>query len=176
MTQISKEYATALFSLAREEGREAEFSDALKTIADVFRSEPEYLQILDSRALDASLRSALAEKAFGRALPEYVISFVGLLCEKGRIREFFDCADEYERMYKHFLEIAEVEVTSAVPLTEEEKSALIAKLEKTSGKKVSAHFSVDPSVLGGIIVRSDGAVIDGSLRSKLDKVKEVIEK
>ena len=47
MTQISKEYATALFSLAREEGREAEFSDALKTIADVFRSEPEYLQILD---------------------------------------------------------------------------------------------------------------------------------
>ena len=79
-------------------------------------------------------------------------------------------------MYKHFLEIAEVEVTSAVPLTEEEKSALIAKLEKANGKKVSARFSVDPSVLGGIIVKSDGAVIDGSLRSKLDKVKEVIEK
>lgn len=78
-------------------------------------------------------------------------------------------------MYKHFLSVSEAEVISAVPLTESEKSALISKLEKTSGKKVSAHYSVDASLLGGIIVKSEDTVIDGSLRSKLGKVKEVIE-
>ena len=164
MTQTAKEYAAALFSLAREKRQEAEFSDALKTVSEIFRCEPEYMQILDCRALNASLRSSLVEKALG-SLPEYVVSFVGLLCE-----------EEYGRMYKHFLSVSEVEVISAVPLTESEKSALISKLEKTSGKKVSAHYSVDASLLGGIIVKSEDTVIDGSLRSKLGKVKEVIEK
>lgn len=175
MTQTAKEYAAALFSLAREKRQEAEFSDALKTVSEIFRCEPEYMQILDCRALNASLRSSLVEKALG-SLPEYVVSFVGLLCEKGHISEFFDCAEEYGRMYKHFLSVSEVEVISAVPLTESEKSALISKLEKTSGKKVSAHYSVDASILGGIIVKGEDTVIDGSLRSRLGKVKEVIEK
>lgn len=175
MTQIAKEYAEALFSLAREEHREADFAAALKSISDILRSEPEYMHILDCRALDASLRSSLVEKAFAE-LPKHVVSFMGLLCKKGHIRELFDCAEEYERIYKHFLSISEVQVISAVPLTEEEKAALISKLEKTSGKSISAHYSVDASLLGGIVVKSEDTVIDGSLRSRLGKVKEVIEK
>lgn len=101
------------------------------------------MQILDCRALNASLRSSLVEKALG-SLPEYVVSFVGLLCEKGHISEFFDCAEEYGRMYKHFLSVSEVEVISAVPLTESEKSALISKLEKQAAKKSRRIIPLTP--------------------------------
>lgn len=176
MDRISNEYAAALFSLAKEEKREAEFLQALKTAEEIFRAEPEYAEILDSRSLASSLRASLVQKAFGENMPEYVVSFICLLCEKGHIGEFFDCVAEYEKMYKHFLSVCDVKITSAVPLTESEKAALVSKLEKSGNKTVSARYAVDPAILGGIIVESDDSVIDGSLRGKLGKVKEVIEK
>lgn len=176
MTQISKEYAAALFALAKEEKREAEFLQALKKAEEIFRAEPEYMNILDSRSLGSALRASLVREAFGEAMPEYVVSFIGLLCEKGRINEFFDCVAEYEKMYRHFLSVCEVKITSAVPLTESEKAALVSKLEKSGKKTVSAHYTVDPAIIGGIIIESEDSVIDGSLRGKLGKVKEVIGK
>ena len=59
-----------------------------------------------------------------------------------------------------------------IELSEDEKNRLVSKLEKTSGKNVNAEFVVDQSILGGIIVETDGKILDGSLKYKLKDVKE----
>ena len=65
-------------------------------------------------------------------------------------------------------------VKSAEPLTDEEKAKLIAKLEKVSGKSVDAEYRIDKSILGGVVVEMEGTIIDGSLKHRLESVKEVI--
>ena len=66
-------------------------------------------------------------------------------------------------------------VTSAVPLTDSEKQALNQKLNAMSKKTVTVRWAVDNTLLGGVIVEMNGKVLDGSLRHRLQKVKEVME-
>ena len=67
-------------------------------------------------------------------------------------------------------------MTSAVELTEAEKAALTEKLGKKLGRTIHLECSVDPSLLGGLVVNVDGKVIDGSLKHKLQEIKEVMTK
>ena len=174
MTQISKEYAGALFELAGEQDRAGEFSEALKLIRGELDSQPEYTELLSSPNIPIPERRKLIEEAFGAHVPEYVLSFTQLLCEKGHIRLFGECADEYEKMYTALKAVSDARVVSAVALTDGEKSALIAKLEQMTGNLVVPTYETDPSLIGGVVIYVGDTVIDGSLKSRLKDIKEVI--
>lgn len=176
MTQISKEYATALFMLAKESGREAEIAASLEDVTALFAENPEYVDFLASPCIPKAERIDAVEKAFGGRIDDYVTSFVQLLCERGHITGFADCAQEYGEMYRASMNTSVAEVTSAVTLTDEEKIQLKQKLEKMSGRSVILECRTDASLMGGIIVRMDGKVLDGSLKHRLYEVKEVISK
>lgn len=174
MKEISREYAQALFELAREQGGEQEFYSALLDMKKEFDAAPEYVQVLSSPNIPAQERCALLEQAFAGRLPEYVLSFVKLMCEKGHIQTFGDCVKEYEGLYHSFCSVVSVRVVSAVELNDSEKENLVAKLEKANACTVQAQYEVDSSLMGGIIIYMDDKIIDGSLRTKLKELKEVI--
>ena len=174
MTEIGKEYGEALFLLACEAGRQKEYARALETVSVVFSKEPQYTEILASPAIPLKERLAVAETAFSAALPEQVLSFLMLLCEKGRLSFFDQAVEEYRALLAASERIFEAKVTSAVLLTEEEKKKLIAKLERTYGGSVRAEYFVDEAILGGLIVEVEGKTMDGSLRHRLHRVKEVL--
>lgn len=176
MTEVSKEYAAALFELARENSREKEFSDALGLIERQFEEQPQYADLLASPDISIGERRKLLEAAFCGKVPEYVMSFTELLCENGRIKLFGECVAEYERMYRAVSLVSTAKVTSAVEMTDEEKEKLIKKLEKLCGHTVTAEYETDENVIGGLVVRMDDILIDGSVETKLKQIKEVIEK
>ena len=177
MTEISKEYAVALFSLAREkEDRILPYRDALRRILSAFEEQPEYISLLSSPSIPIRERRALIEQAFADSVPEQVLSFTELLCEKGHLRLFENCVKEYEELCRAASSVSSARVVSAVPLTDGEKTTLIAKLEKFSGHRVEAHYETDETLIGGVTVYMDDTVIDGSLRRKLKQVKEVLGK
>ena len=89
---------------------------------------------------------------------------------------FFDSVDEYNALLSASQKVVCANVISAVPLSEEEKADLIRSLEKKYMCRVSANYSVDASLIGGLIVDVDGNVLDGSLRRRLQEVKDVIGK
>ena len=70
--------------------------------------------------------------------------------------------------------LSSAHVVSAIELSNEEKTALIEKLEKLTGNTVAAEYEINESIIGGVIVNIDDKVIDGSIRHKLQEVKEVI--
>ena len=79
-------------------------------------------------------------------------------------------------MYDEICEVSNAKVTSAVELNETEKASLKEKLEKKSGHKIIIEYSVDKSIIGGLIVEMDGKIMDSSLRKHLKDVKDVISK
>ena len=175
MAQISKEYAEALFALACEESKENEFMAALEKIGKVFEETPEYTEFLASPSIPLQERLNAIAASLGETLPEYVLSWLQLLCEKGRIGYFSKCVEEYRALLNAQKSVVTAKVISAVPLTEGELKALKQKLEKISGSTVLPVCSIDDSLLGGVVVEINGKVIDGSLRHRLHRVKEVME-
>lgn len=175
MAQISKEYAEALFALACEEQREPEFLEALEKIGAILEEEPEFFALLSSPGIPQKDRLSVAEKALEGSVPEYVLSWVLLLCEKNRIGNFSECVKEYRALLRAKQSVTTARVTSAVALTDNEADALKQKLEKISGNTVLLDCTLDPSLLGGLVVEINGRVMDGSLRHRLRTVKEVME-
>ena len=175
MAQISKEYATALFALACEQGKEQEILEALEQAQQVFSEQVEYMELLSSPAVPLGERIQALEQAFGEYLPEQVVCFIQLLCEKARIRSYADCVEEYRRLLHVRQSVVIANVTSAVALTEAEMASLKRKLEQNSGSTVTLQCSVDPQLLGGVVVEMNGRVMDGSLRHRLREVKEVMD-
>lgn len=176
MTETAKEYAVALFELAYENNSGAEYLEALKLILSEFDKNPEYLQLLSSPNIAVSERKELLENAFAPYVPEYVMSFTKLLCEKQHIMEFGRCVDEYEELYKASESVSNAHIISSVPLSDAEKTKLTEKLEKLSRRTIIPQYEIDETILGGIIIKMDDTIIDGSLKHKLKEVKEVIGK
>ena len=174
MAEISKEYGQALFMLACEDGRQKEYGRVLEQIKAVFVDQPDYAQLLASPAIPMEERLRAIEAAFADLSPEHVLSFLKLLCEKGRIGCLAESVEVYQALLDASEHIANAKITSAVELTEEEKQKLQLALERRCKGQVRAEYVVDRELLGGLVVEVDSNVLDGSLRQRLSEVKEVI--
>lgn len=174
MTDIGQEYAEALFTIGRES--DTDFSADLELVAQAFRDNPAYGDLLASPGIALADRLAAIDAAFGDSVSAPIVAFVKLLCEHGRIRHLPECVDAYRDLMNAVLRHSVAEVVSAVALTDAEQEQLRARLEERSGHSVSLVCSVDPSLIGGVIVTMDGTVLDGSVRHRLQDLKEVIDR
>jgi len=174
MTETSRSYADALFFLAKETGSVTETLDALKIARNEICLTEGALDLLASPAIPKDERLAVIEKAFEGKLPKYVVSLLCVMCTNGCIRELEDCVAAFQELHDAEMKLSTARVVSAVALTEAEKANLIAQLTKKLGRTIRLECEVDASLLGGMIVHVDGKVIDGSVRHKLQKIKEVM--
>lgn len=175
MTDTSKAYADALFSLAMDTHSEDATLEALHTVQDALKAMPEAMDLLASPSIPKEERLAVLDKAFGE-LPEYVMSFLKVLCSHGQIRRLPECVKAFEELHDSARKLSTAYVSSAVALTEREKTELKEKLEKRLGRTIRLECAIDPSLLGGLLVQVDGRVIDGSLKHRLHEIKEVMNR
>ena len=173
MTDVRREYAEALFSLARETG--ADFDDDLALVERLLAENPDYLSLLTSPGVPLTERTAAIAQALGDAVAPPVVAFVQVLCQRGRIRELPACIAAYRDLMQAANRQSVARVISAVELTAAEQDALRRRLEAVSGHAVTLQCETDPSLLGGAIVHMDGNVLDGTLRRRLHDMKEVME-
>ena len=104
----------------------------------------------------------------------YLVNFLCLLCERGRLPAFASCAARYEQRWLEGHNTVRGRVSSAVPLTETQLTALAARMGETLGKHVLLEGTVSPSLIGGIRVEIDGRVWDGSLRGRLEELSGLL--
>lgn len=174
MMQTEREYADALFSLATEENSVEEYLDALLTVKELVAENPGYIELLASPAIPMSERFAAIDEAFDGRMPEYVVSFIRLLCENGRIRTLEACADEFYSLAAEFSNRTTAVISSAVALNDEQKSGVCEKLKKLTGKDIDPVYIIDESLIGGLKIEVDGKVIDGSVKHRLGEIKDVM--
>jgi F-type H+-transporting ATPase subunit delta len=160
--------------LATEEGQREEYGAALNSIKESFVNCPEYVELLSSPNISLNERLSALNNVFAEAVPEYVLSFLQLMCEKGRIAYLDTAIAEYKSLLDASKHVLNVKVTSAVELTAEEKNKLKQKLKTVYKGEVNIEYFIDTQLIGGLIVEADGKIMDGSLRQRLREVKEVI--
>ena len=162
MTTTSKEYAEALFELAAGDRVLEETSDGLVTVISALRQSPEYRALLASAAIGKAERLKALEDAFGG------------MVSRGHISALDNMVREYEELNRDYRGESTARVLSAVPLKESEAMAIRKELERRFGHTVVVECETDPSLIGGVRVEVDGKVIDGSIRNKLEQIKDVM--
>lgn len=174
MTQTARVYGGSLYDLAAEETLTDTIREQMLEIRDLFRENPEYLSLLCEPSIPKGERTGLIETAFGGQAERYLVSFMKLLCEKGILREFSGCCEEFTRRYNADHNIAEAVVTSAVALNGAQTAALKEKLEKRSGKQIVLIQQIDPSVVGGLRVELEGKQLDGTVQGRIAGISRKI--
>lgn len=169
MKSFSKTYAASLFSLCEEENLTGVIMDDIKTASTVFEENKEYAVILDSPVIPQNERLSLIDGAFS-SLHEYVGNFIKILCEKKSVYLFPSCAKEFELLYNKKNDIEKVTAITATKLNDRLSQKLVEKLEEQTGRKIVLECKVDPSLIGGIVLRTENSQTDASVRLRLDKI------
>jgi len=153
---------------------EAALEGWLKRLSEVWGviSQDGLLERLDDPDVPFSEKQGLIEKAVGKDAAPEIRNFVSLLATRGHVHYLPDILDELGRLSKGGAARQLVVVTSAVPLTEEEKRHLQRRLMKRFGPYLDFRYYVDPEILGGLIVRIGDKVIDGSVVGRLEALRE----
>ncbi len=174
MAQTNREYAEALFMLALEENQVEEYSKALQFVKEALEETPEYIDFLVSPAVPVAERLAAIDEAFGKSVPEHVLSFLKILCENRQAYLIKGCIEEFEKLVQASSNRTTAVVYSVVDLIESQKDALCRKLEKMNGRQIDLVCLKDSSLIGGIRIEIDGKIFDGSIKQRLHEVSQSI--
>ena len=175
MTDVGSVYGSALYTLAREEGLSASVLEELTALEQSFRQEPGFLKLLSSPALSKDERCKILDDSFRGKVQPYVLNFMKILTEKGYLRHFSDCCKAYRDHYNADHGIVTVQAVTAVALTGEQSARLADKLTKITGKTIELTNRIDPSVLGGVRLDYDGKRVDGTVKNRLDNVRDLLK-
>jgi len=174
MSAVASRYARAFADVVLDKKLDAkQVTEELNAIVELYRSNLELRRVWESPAIPAEQKRRLLDAIIERsAMLRPVRNFVAVLIDHGRISEVEQIARQFQTELNHRLGIVEAEVTSARPLAEAESRELLAEVERVTGKRVSAEYKIDPSLIGGAAIRVVSTVYDGSVRGQLQKMKE----
>lgn len=165
-------YARAMFDVARAEGDIARIGDELFRFARALEGSDELRTALIDPHLPASRRQQIVEDLLGGRAEPATISLVSMAVGTGRGRELPSIIDSLVQMSAAESNKAVAEVRSAVELTAEQRGRLADAIQQATGKQVEVKVVVDPSVLGGVVTTVGDTVIDGSVRTRLEQLKQ----
>ena len=166
-------YADAALAVARAEGNVAEVEDELYRLARVYEGSDELRTKLADPHLPAALRQQIVEDLLEGKATRTTISIVSMIVGAGRSADLPKIADELVQRVATTGGTAVAEVRSAVPLTEEQLARLAEALAARTSREITVRNVVDPTVLGGVVTRIGDDVLDGSVRSRLNQLRDV---
>lgn len=165
-------YARAMFDVARAEGDIARIGDELFRFARALEGSDELRSALTDAHLPASRRQQIVEDLLGGRADASTVALVGMAVGTGRARELPAIIDSLVAMAAAESNRAVAEVRSAIELSDDQRTRLAAAVEKATGKQVEVKVVIDPSILGGVVTTVGDTVIDGSVRSRLERLKQ----
>jgi F-type H+-transporting ATPase subunit delta len=171
MAVAHRMYARALYEAAKEKNRLDPVREELGDFVEAQRQVPELRELLRNPQLDQRVKASALEELLGGD-EELVRNFLLLLAEKNRAGEIDEIAREFERLVAQEQGILDVEVTTAVELSDQEARDVIDQIEKASGRKVEATHSVDPDLIGGIVLQAGSLRLDASVRGRLNRLRQ----
>ncbi len=172
MTDRVDGYAAAMFEVAKGEGVLDEVEDELFRFGRVLEGSDDLRQTLTDASFPAERRQAIVEDLLGQKAHPLTMNLVAFIVGAGRAR---DLPGIIERVVNRAAEERRhvlAEVTSAIPLDDDVKKRLADALSSSLGKDVAIKVVVDPTVLGGVVARIGDTVIDGTVRHRLDQLRE----
>ncbi|HKQ86482.1 MAG TPA: ATP synthase F1 subunit delta [Candidatus Acidoferrales bacterium] len=173
---VARRYAAAMADVAMAKSSSQRVRADFESFVAAFYSAADLRNFLESPAVDIEVKQNVIKTLAARMrLDPNVANFIHLIVMHGRTELLREIDSALGEELNARMGIAQAEVTSARALSDAERRDLTAALERRTGKKIEARFSEDGSLLGGAVVRVGSTVYDGSVREKLNRLRERLE-
>jgi F-type H+-transporting ATPase subunit delta len=173
MEEIAVVYARSLFEVAKEQDKLDKLHDQLGEFADAMNGSRELQMFLFSPYFSTKEKEEGLDKAVSGA-DETLVNFLKLLIEKHRMPIIFRTRAEFDRLWEEENKLLPVQVTSAVELPKSTVKQIGDRISEQTDRKVELSSTVDPDILGGIIVRVGNSVLDASIRNRLENFRKQV--
>jgi F-type H+-transporting ATPase subunit delta len=173
MEEIAQVYARSLFEVARERDKADLVRDEIGEFTDALASSRELELFFFSPYFSTEEKKEGLDKAV-EGEDEIVRNFLGLLIENHRMPALMRIRREYDRLWREVNQLLPVEVTSAVELDEAITKQIGEEIGRQTGRTVELTSTVDPDVLGGIVVRVGNSILDASIRTRLERLRKQV--
>jgi F-type H+-transporting ATPase subunit delta len=167
-------YAEVLFNVARAEGTLADVENELFRVSQTLQGSDELREALTDAAIPVARRQQIVEDLLGGKASPTTVALVSLVVGTGRARELPAIIRELVDMSAAEANKAVAEVRSAIPLNQDQRDRLAKALGEATGREVALKVLIDPAVKGGIVAQVGDMVIDGSVRTKLERLRKAL--
>ena len=175
MEEIAQVYARSLFEAAKDQDKLDEIREQLGTFADAVAESHDLQVFLFSPYLSTEEKKQGLRRAIEGA-DEAFLNFLDLVVENHRMPAIFRVRREFDELWEEENQLLPVQVTSAVPLDDAIVQEIGSTIGEQTGKRVELSSQVDPDILGGIVVRVGNAILDASIRNRLEQLRKQVAK
>jgi F-type H+-transporting ATPase subunit delta len=173
MEEIAQVYARSLFEVAEEQDNLDDVREQIGQVADELSESRELQTFFFSPYFSTEEKKQGLDKALDGA-DETVANFLALLIENHRMPALFRIRREFDRMWRDVNQLLPVQITSAIELDEAVAKQIGEEIGRQTGRKVELTSTVDPDVLGGIVVRVGNSILDASIRTRLERLRKQV--
>ena len=170
--KVASRYAKSLIDLAVEHNKLDSIYSDMKSFHEVASSNKDFIGLLDSPIIHTDKKQSVIRSSFGSGFDAMSMTFLDTVVRKGRESFLPLIAKEFVRMYNEMKGIATAVITTAVPLDAKSYDELKSKLEAETGKQIEFQTRIDPSIIGGFIIRIGDNLYDASLSNRLRNIKK----
>lgn len=171
---IARVYAEALFRLSEARGESEQLLGELAELVRFSREHPGIAEPLLSPLADPAKRRASIDRIFRGRASDLFVDTLQVLNARGRLALFAAVAEAFRNLFQRSRQVLDVHVETAVPLSAEQRAALAELTLALTGSRANLLESVEPRLLGGLVVRARDRKFDTSLRSKLDRLRGLL--
>ena len=170
---VAGRYASALYSLASEQRQTSEVAAALANLQALIAESPDLQRLVRSPVFSAADQTKALNAILARAeIGGILANFVRLVAAKRRLFALADMIRDYNKLHDSARGLTRAEVTTAAPLSDAQIAELKEQLRgKAAGQDVELSVKVDPAIIGGLVVKLGSRMVDGSLRTKLNAIR-----
>ena len=171
---VTDKYSTAIFELAAENDILERLEGDLGYVREVLSGQPELRTVLFHPGIEAAEKCRLIGRIFGESVHKFALQFLYVMIKRRRESYISQAITSYISLSRAARNILEAEVSVVEPLRAEEEEALKAKLKAETGKDVILDVKIDPSLLGGMVLRIGDKRIDASVARGLEELKKTL--
>ncbi len=169
ISTIARPYAEAVFELAQADGTLKAWSEMLQTVA-LITADPDMKALIGNTSVDKAKLAELILDVAGKAVSEQGRNLVKLLAENRRLGVLGEIAVQFETLKAEAEQTIEAEIVSASKVSKQQQQKIADKLKARLGRDVSLKCTIDESLMGGAVIKAGDMVIDGSVRTQLEKL------
>ncbi|MEM6794238.1 MAG: ATP synthase F1 subunit delta [Acidobacteriota bacterium] len=171
---VARVYSRALLALAEEGGKAEEALEELAWLAEYASSDESFRHFVSSPMVDEEARASSIEKMFRGRLSDLLVDTLQVVNAKGRLSLLPAIAETYRQDHQDLRGHVDVQVATAVPLTDEIRARVVETVERFSGRQPALQEVVDPSLIGGIVLRVGDKKIDASVKNEVNKYRKLL--
>jgi len=171
---VGKRYALALFEAGVDLNQIAIFDQELDYLKSIFVEEPKLLQIFNHPKISKAEKHSLIDELFKDRISKEMVNFLYVLIDKRREGHILEIIDSYKELFNEHENIVRVVAVTAVPMEEKSKAKLITMLTNKLDKKIELTNTVDNKIIGGVLLKVENKLIDGTVKGQLEAIGKAI--